>query len=224
MRDFKLLIFDWDGTLADSVNQIVQTMQSAIEALQLPPRNDQQIGELIGLGFADGLRRLYPDFDPQSLMQLIFEYRRQAPFSAYTAPLFDGAAATLRMLSTAGYHLAVATGKSREGLDRSLQGHQGIAPLFATTRCADETADKPDPLMLAQILDELGLDAAEALMIGDTDYDVSMAQAIGMASLGVATGAHDPGRLLQAGARAVVEDVRAIPAWLGLPASPRRFA
>lgn len=189
-------------------------MQLAIDALGLPPRSDQQIGELIGLGFADGLHRLYPEFDARDVMRLIFEYRKQAPTMAYIAPLFDDAAHTLQRLTDTGYTLAVATGKSRDGLDRSLQHHGGIGGLFATTRCADETADKPDPLMLREILRELQVPAEQALMIGDTEYDVEMARALGMPALGVSTGVHEPGRLLRAGALGVIGHVRGVPDWL----------
>jgi len=208
------LIFDWDGTLADSVGQIVATMQQAITSLGLPARSDQQIGELIGLGFADGLNRLYPEFDGRRLMQLIMEYRRYVPPGAHAAPLFDGAAQALTQLADVGYRLAVATGKSREGLDRSLDVHAHISPLFAMTRCADESADKPNPLMLKQILDNLQIEPSAALMIGDTEYDVAMARAIGMPAIGVTTGMHDHGRLRQAGAEVVLTDVRVLPDWL----------
>jgi phosphoglycolate phosphatase len=206
----KLLIFDWDGTLADSVRQIVDTMQLAIRALKLPPREDAQIAQLIGLGFGDGLRLLYPEHDTGALLRLIAAHRQRVPVLAHAAPLFPGVDRSLSELSGAGYHLAVATGKSREGLDRSLQVHARLAPLFRATRCADETADKPNPRMLRELLELTGLAAHEALMIGDTEYDMAMARAIGMPALGVACGVHEPGRLLSAGAAAVVADACAV--------------
>lgn len=214
MKNYDLLVFDWDGTLADSAAMIVSTMRSAITALGLPPREDAAIAELIGLGLDDGLRRLYPQFDPQEVKRLIFAYRERAPTNAYRAPLFAGALETVRRLKGQGYRLAVATGKSRVGLDRSFVEHPDIAPLFELTRCADETADKPDPLMLREILAATGVPVQRALMIGDTEYDAAMAQAIGMPMLGVACGVHEPGRLLRNGALAVLADARAIPDWL----------
>ena len=213
-KRFDLLIFDWDGTLADSAALIVSTMRAAIAALNLPPREDHQIAELIGLGFNDGLRRLYPEFDPQQVMQLILKYREGAPTNAYTAPLFAGALDAVKALHAEGYTLAVATGKSRVGLDRSLMIHQALTPLFTLSRCADETADKPDPRMLQEILAETGVPVERALMIGDTEYDAAMAQAIGMPMLGVACGVHEPARLRRFGALAVVENAAAIPGWL----------
>ncbi|MDB5988530.1 MAG: family hydrolase [Nevskia sp.] len=211
---FDLLIFDWDGTLADSVGQIVATMQQAIAALGLPPRADQQISELIGLGFSDSLTRLYPQMDMPTLLRLLREYRERAPGTAYAAPLFAGAAESLSALRDDGYLLAVATGKPRAGLQRSLASHTHLQPLFTITRCADETANKPDPLMLREILAETGIAAERALMIGDTEYDIAMARAIGVPALGVACGVHDAGRQLRAGALAVVESARAVPGWL----------
>ncbi|MDR3417998.1 MAG: HAD-IA family hydrolase [Nevskia sp.] len=215
-RTYQLLIFDWDGTLSDSAGQIVSNMQQAIAALNLPPRPDSAIRDLIGLGLVDGMRRLFPEIEVDEVLRLLGEYRRRVPASmAHEAPLFEGAGEALRQLQEQGYRLAVATGKSRPGLDRSLRTHAHLQPLFLTTRCADETADKPDPLMLREILAETGVAAHEALMIGDTEYDMSMAQALGMPALGVGCGVHEPGRLLRAGAHAVLEGVGAVPNWLG---------
>lgn len=215
MRHFDLLIFDWDGTLADSVGEIVSTMQSAIRVLDLPPRADQQIAELIGLGLADGMHRLYPEYATLTLLELLATYRAKAPGRVYEAPLFGGVDASLSGLRDAGHRLAIATGKPRFGLARSLVCHAQLAPLFELSRCADETADKPNPLMLAEILTATGVAPERALMIGDTEYDVAMASALGMPALGVACGVHDAGRLLKAGAKAVIDDVGAVPRWLG---------
>jgi phosphoglycolate phosphatase len=215
MPRFSLLIFDWDGTLADSAGLIVSNMQQAIAAINLPPRSDQAIRELIGLGLVDALQRLFPELDAEEVLRLLAEYRRLAPVTmAHEAPLFAGAREALERLQAQGYLLAVATGKSRPGLNRSFRTHGFLKPMFFTTRCADETADKPHPLMLREILLETGLEAEQALMIGDTDYDVSMARAINMRAVGVACGVHEAGRLLVAGAEGVLEDVRALPGWL----------
>ncbi len=215
MRRYELLIFDWDGTLVDSEAMIVGTMQAAIRELNLPLRSDDQIGELIGLGLTDVLLRLYPDLDQDRLHQLYDGYRiRFMSQGINDAPLFAGAEDTLKKMHDEGYQLAIATGKSRRGLDRSLKLHAGIGALISHSRCADETASKPDPLMLRELLEETGLEPKQALMIGDTEYDMAMAKSIGMTALGVTCGVHDPDRLLKTGAAAVIETVRELPAWL----------
>ena len=215
MARFDLLIFDWDGTLADSAAQIVGSMQRAIDALALPRRTDHQIRELIGLGMHDVLVRLFPELDQSELIGLLTSYR-----AAYLsnlppeAPLFAGALEALQRLDRDGHVLAVATGKSRAGLDRSLDHHREVRRLMRATRTADETASKPDPLMLRELLADLEVPAGRALMIGDTDYDVGMARALGMAAVGVGCGVHEHDRLLSAGAEAVINGVAQLPVWL----------
>lgn len=212
---YDLLIFDWDGTLADSEALIVSSMQAAIADLNLPPREDAAIGELIGLGLEEGMQKLYPDLDTADLIRLLMSYRaRFVGRGPQEAPLFTGAGPSLLHLADAGFSLAVATGKSRAGLNRSLRHHVELAPLFAATRTADETANKPDPLMLRELLEALDVAPERALMIGDTEYDAAMARAIGMPMLGVACGVHAPQRILAAGAMTVIETVRELPRWL----------
>lgn len=212
---YQLLIFDWDGTLADSAAMIVGAMQRAIVALKLPPRSDESIRELIGLGLSDALARLYPELELPHLYSLLNSYRAQwLSEGAGEAPLFDGALDAIRELHGAGHHIAIATGKSRKGLDRSLRHHVELRPLVLTSRTADETASKPDPLMLKELLAELDVKPEQALMIGDTEYDMAMARAIGMDGLGVICGVHEPGRLRQAGATALIEHVGHLPHWL----------
>lgn len=215
MHDIKLVIFDWDGTLADSAGQIVSAMQRAISALQLPPRSDEAIAELIGLGLNDALQRLYPDADLDRLLELLDRYRAQwLSEGAGEAELFVGALDALKRLRDDGFRLAIATGKSRRGLDRSLAHHVGVRELIIASRTADETASKPDPLMLRELLALEGLSAEQALMIGDTEYDLAMAAAIGMPAIGVTCGVHAPQRLVQAGARVLLECVGDLPGWL----------
>ena len=212
---YQLLIFDWDGTLADSAAMIVGAMQRAIVALKLPQRPDQSIRELIGLGLNDALNRLYPEIDQTHLHSLLNSYRAQwLSEGAGEAPLFTGALDALRGLHAGGYRIAIATGKSRRGLNRSLRHHDQLAPLVMSSRTADETASKPDPLMLSELLDEFELEPRQALMIGDTEYDMAMARAIGMHGLGVTCGVHAPERLLESGAEALIEHVGHLPGWL----------
>lgn len=215
MHRVRLLIFDWDGTLADSAAQIVAAMQGAIKGLGLPPRDDEAIRELIGLGLNEGLQKLYPELELDWLRRLLDGYRaRWLAEGAGEAPLFAGAQQAIEELHKAGFRIAIATGKSRRGLDRSLRHHYELRSLVVNSRCADETASKPDPLMLRELLRDEGLEAEQALMIGDTEYDAAMACAIGMPALGVACGVHLPARILQAGARASIHSVRELPDWL----------
>lgn len=214
-RRYDLLIFDWDGTLADSEGLIVRSMQAAIADLNLPPRDNAAIGQLIGLGLAEGMQQLYPEIDTEQLIRLLMSYRATFVGQGHNeAPLFEGAEPALAQLADSGHVLAVATGKSRPGLNRSLKHHATLRTLFAATRTADETANKPDPLMLRELLAELEVPVERALMIGDTEYDAAMARAIGMPMLGVACGVHAPQRILAAGAMALVESVSALPDWL----------
>ncbi len=214
-RPFDLLIFDWDGTLADSEAVIVGAMQGAITTLSLPARSNQQIGELIGLGLNEALKALYPELVQADLLRLLAGYReRFLAAGVEEAPLFAGVLDTLKQLHGAGYRLAIATGKSRKGLDRALELHAGLRALIGSSRCADETASKPNPLMLQELLEQEALPVQRALMIGDTEYDIAMGCALSMPALGVACGVHDGGRLLRAGALGLIDEVRHLPDWL----------
>ena len=215
---YRLIIFDWDGTLSDSAAQIVSSMQRAVAALDLPPRADDDFRQMIGLSFEEGLGRVYPDHDTPTLIRLIHGYRRQwlgQMGEQGEPPLFTGALPALEVLATAGHTLAIATGKSRVGLDRSLQHHRAVRRLMHATRTADETANKPHPLMLEELLARFEVPVSEALMVGDTEFDVAMARALGMDAVGVTCGVHPPERLVAAGALALLPDVAALPGWLG---------
>lgn len=212
---YKVLIFDWDGTLSDSAAMIVGAMQRAATDLKLPPRSDESIRELIGLGLNEALAMLYPEIELPHLYGLLQGYRAQwLSEGAGEAPLFEGALEALQNLHECGYQIAIATGKSRKGLDRSLRHHSELRQLVLTSRTADETASKPNPLMLTELLAELDVRAEDALMVGDTEYDMAMARAINMPGLGVTCGVHAPQRILDAGASAVLESVHHLPGWL----------
>lgn len=219
-RPYELLVFDWDGTLADSAGLIVAGMQRAITELRLPLRTDAQIRELIGLGFYDAMARLFPEFGPEDVARALEDYRRLLVSGGHVqhgpaeAPLFDGALDTLRELHGCGYRLAVATGKSRSSLRRSFGRHPELHALISSSRCADETAPKPDPLMLAELLEHEEVPPEAALMIGDTEFDVQMARAARVGALGVACGVHEQERLQGAGALAILTDVRGLSGWL----------
>jgi phosphoglycolate phosphatase len=219
-RRYDLLIFDWDGTLADSAASIVEGMQRAIAQLGLPQRSDEQIREKIGLGFADAVTRLFPEMAAGEVIRLLEGYRRHLLAGGRhdggpaEAPLFPGALEALRALAAAGYRVAVATGKSRGSLERSLKYHPDVRALMSSSRCADETASKPDPLMLRELLEEEDVAPARALMVGDTEFDVMMARSASIPAVGVICGVHEPERLRQAGALALIEAVRHLPEWL----------
>lgn len=190
-----IAIFDWDGTLMDSTGKIISCMQQAAERVGLEVLGDKIIANIIGLGLPEAVRTLYPQIEADVAEQLrssyahIFIHEDTSP-----CDLFPGVDEGLQRLEAAQIPLAVATGKSRRGLDRML-AMLGWQQRFVVTRCADETASKPNPLMLQQILAASGKSAASAVMVGDTEYDLAMAAAIHMPSLGLVYGAHEAERL-----------------------------
>jgi phosphoglycolate phosphatase len=190
LPDVRLFVFDWDGTLMDSERQIVDCMQLAAADLGLVVPSDEDVRAIIGLGLPEALERLFPLYD-QPLRECIREtYARHFVAEAgRRSELFPGARELLEELRAQGHLLAVATGKSRRGLDRVLE-QTSLMELFDATRCADETASKPDPLMLREILESLSVLPREAIMIGDTTFDLEMAARLGMPSVGIAHGVH----------------------------------
>lgn len=211
---YPLIIFDWDGTLADSTGRIVDSLHGAARLVGLPPVTDAEAQNIIGLGLPEALQTLWPDIDDVAMASMREAYARNFVYdSQVTMKLFDGAWAMLERLQIDGHRVAVATGKSRKGLDRILDD-LSIRHLFATTRCADETRSKPDPLMLQEILAELNVSAEHALMIGDTTYDLEMAQAAGVASIGISHGAHDDARLLACKPLELCHSIADLEQWL----------
>ncbi len=191
----KLFVFDWDGTLVDSADKIVGAMAAAIDELALAPRGDDAIRNIIGLGLPEALQRLYPDAPGSELAVLRETYVKYfLELDQQPCRQFEGAFELLSGLREQGWLLAVATGKSRRGLTRAL-GQTGWASLFHATRCADETRSKPHPQMLHELLTELSVTPQAAVMIGDTEYDMAMAEAAGVDRIGVSFGAHAPERL-----------------------------
>lgn len=207
----RLVIFDWDGTLMDSVAQIVASLvwAAAQHGLTLQP---QSAANIIGLGLPEAMAALFPDHPAlQPLIQA--DYSRHYVAHSHQQRLFEGAEALMDRLQATGLQLAVATGKSRMGLDRVL-AQSGQAHRFGVTRCASETRSKPDPLMLQQILEQTGLEAGQAIMIGDTTYDLDMAQRIGMPRIGVSYGVHRGPDLRRFDPLTVVDSVTELEAWL----------
>ena len=211
---YKLIIFDWDGTLCDSASRIVHCMQLAMTDVGLPVLADEAIRNIIGLGLPEASRVLYPDGDSEQLEQLRQRYSHHyVANQAIDSPLFPGASNLLADLKTAGKLLAVATGKSRKGLNRVLEQFN-LDGVFHSTRCADETRSKPDPLMLEELMAELQLNPSECVMVGDTEFDLAMAQQAGMDRIAVSFGAHNVARLQQYQPRLVVDDLTELGDWL----------
>ena len=210
----ELIVFDWDGTLMDSEGRIVTCLQWAARDLGYPVPEARRAREVIGLGLHQALARLFPEADEGGVAALADAYRRHF-LADELAPseLFPGARALLEALEAAGYFLAVATGKSRRGLDKELE-RTGLAGRFHVTRCADETFSKPHPQMLLEILEVTGREPHQALVVGDTEFDMQMAANAGVPAVGVAHGVHPPERLRQAGALTVFDALEALPGWL----------
>ena len=211
---FSLIVFDWDGTLMDSQARIVDCLQAAFVEVGQPMPSREAAADIIGLGLDDAMARLWPAADAAQ-RQLVGDHYRRHFLGGNTTPsaLFPGALETLERLHAAGYLLAVATGKSRRGLDLAL-AETGLAGHFQATRCADESFSKPHPQMLLEIMDELGVAPARTLMIGDTEYDLQMAANAGAAALAVCYGVHAPERLRALRPLACLNSLAAIPDWL----------
>ncbi|MFV0477482.1 MAG: HAD family hydrolase [Parahaliea sp.] len=206
-----LVIFDWDGTLCDSVDDIVQAMRAAAQELGTVTPDAAAVRDIVGLGLPQAIGQLFPELSGSDREKVAEAYSRQyVKVAAGPAILFEGAREMLAQLRTAGCELAVATGKSRRGLDRVLSG-LGMSDYFDSSRCADETRSKPDPLMLLQILAERGRYVTEAIMIGDSEYDLEMAASVGMSSIGVSYGVHSPDRLLRHGPRQIISHLSELP-------------
>ncbi len=211
---FKLIVFDWDGTLMDSEARIVDCMHLAIAAAGMPARASGQIRDIIGLGLREAVRSLLPEASDEVHERVTQSYRTfYLTNQGAPSPLFPGAADVVRTLDEQDYLLAVATGKGRSGLDKALRD-TGMRGLFHSTRCADETFSKPHPEMLEQIMDELGVSPRETLMVGDTEYDMQLAANAGASALAVDYGVHARERLMAQAPLGCLSDIRQIPDWL----------
>jgi phosphoglycolate phosphatase len=214
VNSFRLLVFDWDGTLMDSIGSIVACTRATLEDLGLPGLPDEKIRGTIGLGLRETVDVLWPGGGDEVFSQVLECYRKHWLATWRDLPLlFDGVSEMLAELAADGYLLAVATGKSRRGLDHVLE-QTGLAKVFHATRTVDEAFSKPHPQMLLDILDELGVPARDAVMVGDTTYDLEMAQNAGTASVGVCTGSHCREELERFGPVACLEGVVGLREWL----------
>lgn len=212
-RQFDLLVFDWDGTLMDSAAAITVSLRDACADLQLPVPSEERARYVIGLGLTDALKYLLPDLPPVGYPALLERYRYHFNRQDRDTTLFDGAPQALRALADEGFLLAVATGKSRRGLDRALQA-TGLSDVFHATRCADEGFSKPHPGMLLWLLDALNIERDRAVMIGDTSHDMEMAVAAEVPRVGVTYGAHPRENLLRHAPVACVDSFHELSQWL----------
>ncbi len=221
---FRLLVFDWDGTLMDSQGRIVACLARALEETGLPPLAPERLSNVIGLGLPEAARQLLPHVPESVVERFIAAYRRHyLSDKGEATPLFPGARETLQALHEAGFLLAVATGKSRRGLARSLE-ETGCGDLFLASRCADECFSKPHPQMLQDIMTDLDTPPEQTLMIGDTEYDLLMAANAGTASVAVSYGVHERERLLSHNPLACLDAIEEILPWLGLDEGPEKAA
>ena len=212
-RQFKLLVFDWDGTLMDSAAAIAASLQAACRDVGLPEPSTESARFVIGLGLEDAIQHVAPGAEPQHYPVLRDRYRVHFLERDAATTLFAGAAETIAELRAGGYLLGVATGKSRRGLDRALVA-TGLDVHFHATRCADECPPKPHPGMLLSLMEALGTTSRETLMIGDTTHDMAMAAAAGVTRLAVTYGAHARESLAGFEPVACLDDFPSLRSWL----------
>ncbi|MDX2506754.1 MAG: HAD-IA family hydrolase [Gammaproteobacteria bacterium] len=214
MPAYKLIIFDWDGTLMDSQARIVACLMSAANDLNLMPLPEKLLKNIIGLGLREAITQLYPQLTEQQITGFADRYRYHFVTANETpSGLFDNVRLMLEQLIARGFMLAVATGKARRGLNQVLKD-TGLKDCFHGSRCADETRSKPHPQMLEELLDEFGLLAHEAVMVGDTEYDMLMARSLGMDALAVSYGVHEKQDLLKHEPLSCVDSITELSRWL----------
>jgi len=212
-RRYSLIVFDWDGTLADSTALIAGALQNACAAIGCTVPSGTDARYVIGLGLADALAHVAPGLGADEQRALTAHYRRHYLDGEAAIPLFDGAPALLEDLDAAGFLLGVATGKTRVGLDRAIAAN-GLSGRFHATRCADEGFPKPHPDMLLALMDRLGVVPAETLMIGDTTHDLDLARNAGARAVAVGYGAHDVEGLRSRAPLALVHSIAELRQWL----------
>jgi phosphoglycolate phosphatase len=209
---YRLLVFDWDGTIIDSAATIAECIREASRELGLEVPERSRASHVIGLGLHDAMRIAVPELPAQRYPEFVACYRRHFLARDDSMQLFDGMRELLQDLSKR-HLLAIATGKSRRGLDRALDSSK-LKPYFAASRCADETNPKPHPAMLLEIMEELQTDAKAVLMVGDTSHDLEMARAAGVDALAVTYGAHPEEGLRACEPLACFSSVKDLQAWL----------
>ncbi len=212
-QQFDLIVFDWDGTLMDSTTAIVHALQNAARDIGVPVPSDEAASHIIGLGLIDALQHAMPDLPMEQYRALAERYRYHYLVRDHELRLFDGIETLLDRLRGNGHSLAVATGKTRVGLDRAMDA-TGLRPRFLASRCADECHSKPHPQMLEELIAEFAVEPERVLMIGDTTHDLHMALNAGVAGVGVTYGAHPREKLDTASPRFCANTVDELADWL----------
>lgn len=213
-RKYELIVFDWDGTLMDSAARIVTCIQRAATDANAPVPSSAAARDIIGLGLTEAIERLFPTSDNVTVDAIVQAYRQHwLGNEVEEEVMFEGAYELLERLHGSATLLAVATGKSRRGLDKAM-AQSGLGRFFHATRCADETRSKPHPQMLEEILTDLNTSTSAALVIGDTEYDMQMAANAGVEAMGIAHGVHSTERLLESGAQRCFADLIELGDWL----------
>lgn len=212
-RQYDLIAFDWDGTLFDSTAIIVRCIQAAVADVGGTVPTDKAASYVIGLGLMQALAHAAPDVPPAKYPLLGERYKHHYIAHQNDITLFDGVLPLLADLKARHHWLTVATGKSRRGLDEALHSVQ-LKGVFDGSRTADETAGKPNPLMLRELMREFGVDPERTLMIGDTTHDLQMARYAGCASVGVSYGAHEPDTFHEQQPLHIAHSVRDLHDWL----------
>ena len=213
VRHFDLIVFDWDGTLFDSTALITLCIQAACADLGIAVPSDRDASYVIGMGLIEALQHAAPGLPRERYGELGARYRHHYVKRQDELTLFDGVLPLLAQLKERQHLLGVATGKSRSGLDQAL-GSVQLHGLFDATRTADETASKPHPRMLLELMAELGARPERTLMIGDTTHDLQLAANAGAASIGVSYGAHEPAGFAAHGPRHIAHSVADLSDWL----------
>jgi phosphoglycolate phosphatase len=212
-KRFDLLVFDWDGTLFDSTALIARCIQNACADVGAPVPSDGDAAYVIGLGLQDALRHVAPALPESRYPELGSRYRHHYVASQHELSLFPGTIDMLHALKARQHRLGVATGKGRRGLDDAL-AHSQLKGLFDGTRTADETASKPDPMMLLELMRELGAEPARTLMVGDTTHDLLLARNAGTPSVAVSFGAHEHEAFAEFGPLHIAHSTRELHDWL----------
>ena len=211
--NFDLIAFDWDGTLFDSTQIIVRSIQLAVADVGGTVPSNEAASYVIGLGLMQALAHAAPDVPEARYPELGLRYRHHYALHQNDITLFEGVLQLLLDLKERGHLLAVATGKSRRGLDEAFQAVE-LKGCFDSSRTADETAGKPHPRMLHELMSEFGVKPERTLMIGDTTHDLQMALNAGCASVGVSYGAHEPSAFEPLKPRVVAHSVQELQRWL----------
>lgn len=212
-RQFDLIAFDWDGTLFDSTALITRSIQAACADLGVAVPSDKDASYVIGMGLIEALQHAAPGLPRERYSDMGQRYRHHYSQSQHDLSLFTGALEMLAALKVRNHLLAVATGKSRSGLNESLNNVQ-LKEVFNATRTADETSSKPHPQMLLELMTELGVSAERTLMVGDTTHDLQLAVNAGCASVGVSYGAHEPSTFAALKPLHIAHSVADLQAWL----------